>query len=61
MNDIVKKNKFKQFFCRHINNGWYLENTLFQSLKGERHYNICNDCGKVLKERFFEYEGNGFK
>lgn len=61
LKNIVKKSRFKQFLCRHRKRGWYLENTLFQSLNGERHYNICEDCGKVLDERFLEYEGNGFK
>ena len=60
--DITIKNKIAQFFCEHRNAGWYRDDSAtFQIVSGERHFKICRDCGKVLDERFQDYEGNGFK
>lgn len=55
------KKKLMQFFCRHKKTNWYKKESMFQSLSGERHYLICEKCGKEVDDRFFEYEGMGFK
>lgn len=58
---IEQKSKLAQFFCGHKNTGWYRKDFPFENLRGERHYKVCEKCGKVLGERFMEYEGMGFK
>ena len=56
------KNKILQFFCPHINQGQYKDNSsVFCNIRGERHYIVCEDCGKILSSYFAEYEGTGFK
>ena len=55
------RNKIKQLFCRHKKSSWYTKDTMFQSLKGEHQYRICDECGKELDQIFLEYEGMGFK
>lgn len=61
MNGITKKSRLGQLLCKHKNKGWYTKNSMFQSLSGERQYQVCTDCGKVVSERFLEYEGSGYK
>ncbi|GAQ17988.1 interferon-induced 35 kDa protein [Oceanobacillus picturae] len=60
-NGITKKNKLKQFFCKHKNVGSYTEQTEFQTLSGETVLHICKDCGTLMGKQFLEYEGMGFK
>lgn len=58
---ITVKNKLLQILCRHKNKDWFKEKGLLKTISGEKHYYVCKDCGKVLDERFLEYEGMGFK
>lgn len=55
--------KLKKLFCKHKKTGWYTKNNEFKfaSLRGERRYLICEECGKELNSHLAEYEGNGFK
>ena len=57
------KNKISQFFCKHKNKNWYkaYNKSGFCNIRGETHYFICEDCGKVIGKTFCEYEGMGFK
>lgn len=56
------KNKISQFFCKHINQGLYVDNSSqFHNIRGERHYIACEDCGKIINSYFAEYEEMGFK
>lgn len=61
-NDITKKGRIGQFFCKHTNKGWCKESPgKFETISGETHYHICRDCGKVISKHFALYEGMGFK
>ena len=53
---ITKKGKIGQFFCRHKNTRWYEKNGPFFALNGDRHYKICNDCGKQVDEKFIRHD-----
>lgn len=46
----------KQLFCRHKNVAWCRKNELFYCISGERHYLVCQKCGKVIDETFKKYE-----
>lgn len=60
--EITVKNKLFQFFCKHKNKGWYRDDsTYFQIIHGERHYEVCRNCSKVLDEKFIDYDDNHFK
>lgn len=61
--EITQKSKFKQFFCKHKNKDWYREKETgpFSSLRGEKRYLVCKDCGKIIKFIYAEHEGMGFK
>ena len=50
------KTKIKQFFCKHKNVGFFRLETKFHHLHGEVVYTICEDCGKILKDEFMEWE-----
>lgn len=59
---ITEKGKIGQFFCKHRNNEWFVEQEgMFASLVGEKRVNVCKDCGKFLGKYIAEYEGPGFK
>lgn len=60
VNDITVKNKLGQLFCRHKNQGWYVDNSNM-AISGEKRLLICRDCGKVVNEMFARYEGMGYK
>lgn len=61
MNNIMVKGKLGQFFCRHKNKEWFVRNSPFSSLRGERRLHICTDCGKEVGSYLAEYEGIGYK
>jgi hypothetical protein len=48
--------KIKQKFCRHKSCDWYLKREKFSCLSGDRHYYICNDCGKIIKSIFVRHD-----
>lgn len=56
------KTRIKQRFCSHEAQ-WMRKNDMFFNLRGETHYLVCKKCGKILDERFMEYDydGKGFK
>ena len=59
---IKEKSRVGQFFCKHKNTRWFVENKKgFQIISGEKRLHICKDCGKVIGECFMEYEGMGYK
>lgn len=56
------KTRIRQCFCEHEAR-WMRKNDMFFNLRGETHYLVCKKCGKILDERFMEYDydGKGFK
>lgn len=48
--------KIRQLFCWHNHTNWCRkvskDGVILFNLSGETHYLVCEDCGKVLKERF---------
>lgn len=53
---LDKKNWLGKLLCRHKNKGWFTKTSKFHALNGERQYQICEDCGKELDERFIPYD-----
>lgn len=49
------KSKLAQLFCRHKAD-WYRKEDTFRMLNGERHYLICEKCGKIMDTRFIPYD-----
>lgn len=47
--------KIKQFLCSHKKQAWSKkEKGEVQNIRGERHFLICEDCGKVMDDCFIE-------
>ena len=53
--------KLKQLFCKHEYDICRDVSSPFCSLRGERLYQVCRKCSKVMKYIYVEYEGNGYK
>lgn len=55
-----QKGKIAQLFCKHENSDWYRKESKFQMLHGERKYQICNNCGKVIDKIFKSNEDENY-
>ena len=58
----VKKSlmEIKELFCKH-DYQICRRISIYQSLRGEQLYKVCQKCGKVKKYIYREYEGFGYK
>ncbi|MDO5716118.1 MAG: hypothetical protein Q4P25_06025 [Tissierellia bacterium] len=55
----------KQSLCRHKRTEFTRKVTTdgltLHCINGERIYEVCEDCGKIIGSYFLEYEGMGYK
>lgn len=49
------KKFIKQLFCKH-NFSWCRKVEPFYCISGERHYLVCDKCGKIKDTRFIKYD-----
>ena len=48
--------------CKHLHTEWRSELTSkFLCISGDRKICVCKDCGEIVDDIFYEYEGMGYK
>ena len=61
--DKLIKNYREKHKCKHKNTYWKKKenNSMFDCISGDTMICICKDCGEVVAESFWEFEGMGYK
>ena len=48
--------------CKHLHTEWRSElPSKFLCISGNRKICVCKDCGEIVDDIFYEYEGMGYK
>lgn len=55
--EAPKKRRIKALFCKHQNRmrGEHCSNIGLVRISGRDEYEVCEDCGKILDEKHFDY------
>ena len=61
--DKLIKDYKEKHKCQHKHTFWQKkpETSMFSCISGDTMIQVCKDCGQVINESFWEYEGMGYK